>query len=177
MRAKYRIDFDFPDAQRHVSKISHHRIADCRAGLLVKFRDCEPIAGKALMTLRQPCVSIFINGAFDSQILSTKGTNLVDPYFKRGDTENYISYRKDTVDRTDDFICHFKENKQLQSLLEIKETLPFGENAPNVISGATLRSYRLALAATGNIRRQSAAERLPATRRASRGDEPRQRRL
>ena len=115
----------------------------------MKFPELRTYSGQGIDDPSATVRFDFINGAFHSQILSTKGTILVDPYFKRGDTENYISYRKDTVDRTDDFICHFKENKQLQSLLEIKETLPFGENAPNVISGATLRSYRLALAATG----------------------------
>ena len=117
-------------------------------GLLAKFPELRTFSGQGIDDPTATARFDFINGAFHSQILSTKGTILVDPYFRHGDNENYISYRKDSVSPQDEFVCYFKENKQIQSLLKIKETLPFGEDAPNVISGATLRTYRLALAAT-----------------------------
>jgi hypothetical protein len=89
---------------------------------------------------------------FHSMILSSFGTVLVDPYFAKGDTANYISYRKLDAPRTNDFICHFQNKESLSEILS-PEKLLSGNFLPdyseeNVISGTQLRTYRLALAAT-----------------------------
>ncbi len=118
-------------------------------GLAAKFPELITYSGQGVDDPTTTVRFDLIGNKFHSQILSTRGTVLVDPYFKSGDTENYVSYNKRTVARTNDFICHFAETGDFQKLLETKETSAFGDiAAPNVISGGTLRTYRLALAAT-----------------------------
>jgi hypothetical protein len=88
---------------------------------------------------------------FHAQILSADGTSYVDP-FQPGDTENYIAYRKqdhfrdrplqcsvtgDAIDKHDGV----KNDGHAQS--------PTSAARPKVSSGANLRTYRLAMAATG----------------------------
>ena len=79
---------------------------------------------------------------FHAIVLSSLGTVYIDPY-SNGDTVNYITYSKRDYSRPDDrFVCLFdQENPVLQE----------SNNAPTptFISGSTLRTYRLALAATG----------------------------
>jgi hypothetical protein len=93
----------------------------------------------------------FLPTGFHSMILSSFGTVLVDPYFAKGDTDNYISYRKTDAPRTEDFICNFKNTKSLSEILAPENLLSSGllpEESENVMSGTQLRTYRLALAAT-----------------------------
>ena len=88
---------------------------------------------------------------FHSMILSANGTVLVDPYFKNGDTENYISYLKKDAPRIGKFICDFRDVKSLDKILSADQLLSnsfLPESSENVISGAQLRTYRLALGAT-----------------------------
>ena len=119
-------------------------------GLAEKFPEIKTYSGQGIDDPTATVRLDFMPSGFHSQILSTKGTILVDPFFARGDTDNYISYAKNTVTPTDQFICNFKETKEFQSLIETRETRAFGDiDGPNVTSGATLRTYRLALAATG----------------------------
>ncbi len=118
-------------------------------GLLVKFPELRTYSGQGIDEPTSTVRFDFINDAFHSQILSTKGTIFVDPYFKAGDTENYVSYNKNSVSPTEDYTCYFKAPKELQSLLETKEVNAFGDvDGPMVTTGATLRTYRLALGAT-----------------------------
>jgi hypothetical protein len=93
----------------------------------------------------------FLPSGFHSMILSPRGTVLVDPYFAKGDTENYISYRKKDAPRADNFICEFREEKSLDEILSPESLLSsdfLPDSSENVISGTQLRTYRLALAAT-----------------------------
>ncbi len=141
------LTFPMPDGSFQRFRITESPIVE--PGLLVKFPELRTYSGQGVDDPSSTVRFDFLPSGFHSQILSSKGTILVDPYFKSGDTENYISYVKNTVSQTDAFICHFNESKEFQSFLKIKETLPFGENTNDVISGTTLRTYRLALAATG----------------------------
>ena len=89
---------------------------------------------------------------FNSMILSTNGTVLIDRYAV-GDTDHYISYFKNDVERTGEFVCSFKND--LEDFTKLPDLIP---DAPNVVSGTNLRTYRLALAATAeytNVFRQS----------------------
>ncbi len=93
----------------------------------------------------------FMPSGFHSMILSERGTVMVDPY-SHGDTSNYISYFKRDVERPD-FKCEFDTQHAIDSLSKPKkadfhEFLPDVPSEPAVISGAQLRTYRLALAAT-----------------------------
>lgn len=93
----------------------------------------------------------FLPSGFHSMILSPLGTVLVDPYFKQGDTENYISYRKTDAPRVNNFVCNFRDKKSLDEILSPESLLSNGflpDSSENVISGTQLRTYRLAVAAT-----------------------------
>ena len=82
----------------------------------------------------------FTPAGFHAMILSERGTVYIDPYSK-GDTTNYITYYKSDY-RNDGkrFACHVTDDdKSAQGI----------DHIANVANGATLRTYRLALAATG----------------------------
>lgn len=82
---------------------------------------------------------------FRAMILSTDGTTLIEPYAK-GDTLNYISFNKKNVDRKNTFQCEVGGNP----LLDDKSLDIFDFEPPTrVVNGTTLRTYRLAMAATG----------------------------
>ncbi len=91
---------------------------------------------------------------FHSMILSPRGTVMVDPYAKN-DTVNYISYYKRDVRRSTGFSCDVDTQHAIESISKprktgLKEFIPdFASAAPEVTSGTQLRTYRLALAATG----------------------------
>jgi hypothetical protein len=86
----------------------------------------------------------FTPQGFHSIILSSKGTVLIDPY-AINETDNYISYFKsDAAGSKGDFACHFNDDTEIPTSF-----FNFGIDAPNVVSGTNLRTYRLALAATG----------------------------
>jgi reprolysin-like metallo-peptidase family M12B len=79
---------------------------------------------------------------FHAIVLSSSGTTYIDPY-SDGDTANYITYAKRDYSRPDkEFVCLFDQENP---------ALPESNNAPapTFVSGSTLRTYRLALAATG----------------------------
>jgi hypothetical protein len=88
---------------------------------------------------------------FHAIILSPNGTVLIDPY-ATGETNNYISYFKSDAERKSEFTCYFQNNVD-----ELTRITDFFQDAPEVVSGTNLRTYRLALAATGeytNVFRQ-----------------------
>ena len=95
----------------------------------------------------------FMPSGFHSMILSERGTFMVDPYSK-GDTSNYISYRKSDVQKTSSFSCDTDRETAVDSMTKptkgnFKSFVPDAIFAPSVTSGTQLRTYRLALAATG----------------------------
>lgn len=140
------LSFPMPDGTFERFRITESPIVE--PGLLAKFPELRTYSGQGVDDPTATVRFDFMPSGFHSQILSTKGTILVDPYFKAGDTEKYISYAKSTATPTDDFICHFKEDKNFQSFLRTREIEPFGGNTNDVVTGATLRTYRLAVAAT-----------------------------
>ena len=82
---------------------------------------------------------------FHAQVISTQGTVYVDPYAK-GDTENYISYFKRDLRKDASYECLVgaAETGAGVSIKKAQMTVPMVV-PPN---GATLVTYRLALAAT-----------------------------
>jgi hypothetical protein len=76
---------------------------------------------------------------FHAQILSPGGAVYVDPY-RRGDTSLYTAYfKRDLVRERDDFRCLVEDTADAAAKL----------GAPSAVTGQTLRTYRLALACTG----------------------------
>jgi Metallo-peptidase family M12B Reprolysin-like/Calx-beta domain/CHRD domain len=82
---------------------------------------------------------------FHGIVLSPQGTVLIEPY-NTGDTSNYIAYFQGEVPISA-FDCEVPERDQAaQSALNRQVDR---QTRPDVFSGATLRTYRLAVAATG----------------------------
>jgi hypothetical protein len=81
---------------------------------------------------------------FHAIVLSTHDTVYVDPYAK-GDTENYISYFKQDLARGGrSWECGFVSPEDGKAEADVHRP-----DAVQVISGAQMRTYRLALAADG----------------------------
>ena len=83
---------------------------------------------------------------FRGMVLSANGTSLVEPYAKN-DTENYISFFKRDVIKDELFECLIGGDVSFSEPDSSRLESPNGE--PDVINGTQLRTYRLALAATG----------------------------
>jgi hypothetical protein len=89
----------------------------------------------------------FMPSGFHSMIISSSGTVLVDPYAK-GDTDNYISYFKQDTEQSGEFSCQMDETIS-GDFYKSDDNFLHNINDLSVSSGATLRTYRLAVAATG----------------------------
>lgn len=85
---------------------------------------------------------ITLNG-FHASVFSTKGTVVIDP-LTIGDTQNYIVYSKADLTSRRNFHCRFDETISGHS--DIKYSF-FA--APEFSHGTQIRTYRLAVAATG----------------------------
>ncbi len=121
------------------------------AGLVAKYPELgETFRGQGIDDPTATVRFDILPSGFHSMILSANGTVLVDPYFKKDDTENYISYLKKDAPLTGRFICDFREEKSLDELLSADNLTSdlFPDFSNDVISGTQLRTYRLALAAT-----------------------------
>lgn len=93
---------------------------------------------------------------FRAMILSGRKTVFVDPYAE-GDTLNYISFDKSMVMDEKNFVCHTGDDF-LNLRNEMDDFFGFQSASNLVTSGETLRTYRLALAATAeytNVFRQA----------------------
>lgn len=85
---------------------------------------------------------------FHAMILRAGTTLFIDPY---GDTGSYAAYEKTALPAPKEpFICHVGEKSLTEDLRSEKfNVFDPGATAPEVTSGTTLRTYRLAVAATG----------------------------
>jgi hypothetical protein len=110
--------------------------------LALRHPDIKTYTGQGIDDTTATARFSFSPQGFSSMILSGGGTVLVDRYAV-GDTANYISYFKSDVERSE-FVCHFRND--VEEFTKLPDILP---DAPNVVSGTNLRTYRLALAATG----------------------------
>lgn len=109
--------------------------------LAARFPDIRTWAGQGLddptATLRFDVTPF----GFHAQVLSAAGSWYIDPY-QRGDLAHYIAYEKTAVGRAQPMRCEVDG-----------EPLPHGKSVthamPKLSSGGTLRTYRVAVAATG----------------------------
>jgi hypothetical protein len=111
--------------------------------------------------LDDPAASVRISETptgFRAMILSPRGTYLIDP-FAEGDTDNYLAFAKRETEPAEDFICQFGDELAGLGQGELDLFAAAGDGSGFVSNGTTLRTYRLALAATAeytNIFRQAA---------------------
>lgn len=100
-------------------------------------------------------------GQFDWNILGFHGyistgrdTAMIDPY-QKGDTENYLVYNKSDYGASDNgFYCNVE--KTMKKITESDYKSDFLPSAPEFTFGAQVRTYRLAVATTGEWSRNAA---------------------
>ncbi len=129
-----------PDGRFSTFRIEKSPIME--PGLAVKFPEIKTYRGQGVDDLTATVRFDLTPAGFHALILAERGSIFIDPYSK-GDTANYIIYFKADY-RNDD--------KSFQCFFENPGRPPRRTNqpaAPNVVNGATLRTYRLALAANG----------------------------
>ena len=144
------ITLPMPDGSMERFSIEHSLVVE--PGLSAKYPElANTYRGRGI---DDPTASVrldFLPSGFHSMILSPRGTVLVDPY-SAGETENYISFYKRDVPRSSQFACEFDEQAERESIYTAKDRsfrdiIPDAAS-PEVSSGTTLRTYRLALAAS-----------------------------
>jgi hypothetical protein len=122
--------------------------------LAAKYPEIQSYRGQGIDNPTETTRFDFSPNGFRAMIFSNQGTILVEPYIW-GETVNYMSfYKSDAPRSTNEWACLTGGD----ILRETAEPLNFLPTAPEVTSGATLRTYRLAVAATGeytNVFRQA----------------------
>lgn len=115
--------------------------------LAVKYPEIQTYSGQGI---DDPTATVRFDltpTGFHAMILSANGTVFIDPYSK-GNIINYISYyKRDFIvdeSRRKDFMCYFESDVDVAQ--EISKLIATGLNK---YSGTQLRTYRLAVAATG----------------------------
>ncbi|MBX7220442.1 MAG: hypothetical protein K1Y36_10895 [Blastocatellia bacterium] len=107
--------------------------------LAAKFPDIRTVSGQGIddptATLRADWTVL----GFHAQVFSEKGVWYIDPY-QTNDTETYLSYRRNDLNR---------EAAAFRCQVESQVQRSVGTTPKRVVSGAMLRTYRLAVAATG----------------------------
>ena len=89
----------------------------------------------------------FMPSGFHAIILSNQGTIYINPYSTK-DTNNYISFNKASlVENPNPFFCEFGA-KEVPMDFKTPEFKIYGDTPNLVTNGTTLRTYRLAVAAT-----------------------------
>jgi hypothetical protein len=133
-----------PDGKFQQFRIENSPVME--SGLAIKYPDIQTFRGQGIddptATVRLD-VTVF---GFHAIILTPRGTVYIDPYAK-GDVENYITYEKTSLRYNDEpFEC--LTNDPQFNPFTVKEFKLFRNDEPaDVTNGATLRTYRLALAA------------------------------
>ena len=94
-----------------------------------------------------------ING-FHGYISTGRDTAIIDPY-QKGDTENYLVYNKSDYGASGtEFYCNV--GKTMEKITETDYKTDFLPDAPEFTFGARVRTYRIAVATTGEWSRNAA---------------------
>ncbi|MBL7749523.1 MAG: hypothetical protein JNM19_18945, partial [Chitinophagaceae bacterium] len=107
-------------------------------GLAAKFPGIKTFAGQGI---DDPYATVRLDmgpSGFHAQVLTVNGSFYIDPY-SRGDISNYISYYRTDFRKTGTFFCEVPDNYPVSRL----------ENTEAACLGTSLRTYRLAVACTG----------------------------
>ncbi|MBL0048018.1 MAG: T9SS type A sorting domain-containing protein [Bacteroidetes bacterium] len=129
----------FPDGSFQKFQIFEYNVM--HPDLAAKYPEIKTYTGVGLDDKSAKIKLDFTPHGFHALVLSPKGTIVIDPYSK-GTTEEYISYDKKNAPSSSPFQCETSNEiiskKAIESNLTALRT-----------SGANLRTYRLALACTG----------------------------
>jgi hypothetical protein len=139
LAAPVRLQLPMPDGTYATFDIVESPVME--PALAAKFPQIKTYAGRGVT---DPYASVRMDWTpqgFHAQVLSPSGAAYIDPY-TRGDTRLYsVYYKRDLPPRADGWACH------------VPDAPGFAGSAVNVLggpdTGETLRTYRLACAATG----------------------------
>ncbi len=96
-------------------------------------------------------ISVRINtasGGFSAMFFGSDGVVMIEPV-SPGLGADYIAYDRASIARkTSDFVCHVGKKESIGLPIPVEKMLAL-DLAPSSVTGQTLRTYRLALAATG----------------------------
>jgi Metallo-peptidase family M12 len=136
---------DLPKSDGSYQTFSVYRTAVMAPGLAARYPQIRSFAAVAL---DQPQVHASLDDSplgFNVMIRATDGVTIIRPT-QMGEGDVYISYRRETLSRaTEPFRC-------LLDASHSELDRPFAQSiqaAPSTITGANIRTYRLAMAATG----------------------------
>ncbi len=134
------VTFPMPDGQMQNFKIVESPIME--PGLTAKFPNLKTYLAQGIDDPHATMRFDITHKGFHGMILSPNGAVFIDPY-SSASTDNYITYYKNDYVANKKFVCHVSGTTQNSSNT--------GNNAKlNVFSnGTTLRTYRMAVAATG----------------------------
>jgi hypothetical protein len=91
---------------------------------------------------------------FHGYISTGKGTVIIDPY-QKGDTENYLVFYKHEFGKSnDEFFCRVEQ--KMSKILETNSDYKFAPSVSAFSFGASVRTFRLAVATTGEWSRNAA---------------------
>lgn len=151
------IELPMPDGT-----FQHFRLAESpimEKGLADKFPDIKTYAGYGVEDLTAYIRCDFTQFGFHAYILSEKGTLLIDPYTLQTQNEYLVYYKHDVSYAPAKMTCELaSENEDQTKFANNNSFLKLGQNValsgssePSVQKnfGGTLRTYRLALACTG----------------------------
>ncbi len=134
------IDLPMPDGEMAQFEIFEYKMME--DGLAAKFPEIKTYTGRGVT---DPTATIKLDitpQGFHGVIHSTEGSTYIDPYY-RVNQGQYISYHKKDYKSDKTFSCGV-EGSYDHGTMNVSSM----RNGPNPV-GATLRSYRLAVAATG----------------------------
>jgi subtilisin-like proprotein convertase family protein len=115
--------------------------------LAAKFPEIKTYAGQGIDDPGATVRLDYSPAGFHAQVLSPRGAVYVDPAY-RGDADYHVSYyKRDYSKALDDWNCFAEGSGTVGKTLSGSTSSGIGEN--KVQSGATLRTYRLAVACTG----------------------------
>src|ERR1035437_1175200 len=115
--------------------------------LAAKFPEIKTYAGQGIDDPSATVRLDFSPAGFHAQVLSPRGAVYVDPAY-RGDADYHVSYyKRDYSKALDDWNCFAEGSGTVGKALSGSTSSGIGAN--KVQSGTTLRTYRLAVACTG----------------------------
>ncbi|MEO5571422.1 MAG: reprolysin-like metallopeptidase [Bacteroidia bacterium] len=133
--------FNMPMPDGSFSQFKIYETFVMHPDLAAKFPEIKTYAGQGIddpdATIRLDMTPL----GFHAMVLSPKGTVFIDPY-SAGTTDDYICYNKKDLSANSNFVCetdHIADN--------LGRSLPASSGQKS--SGTQLRTYRLALACTG----------------------------
>ncbi|HMT28969.1 MAG TPA: M12 family metallo-peptidase [Bacteroidia bacterium] len=136
------LSLPFPDGSFQEFKILRSQVM--HPDLAARYPQIETFSGQGITDPSALVKFDFTEFGFHAMVLSSTGTVFIDPYSQL-DQEHYMVYYKKDFVTSKDFICLSTES---ESLIE-NDRLGIGTNGVAKSVGAELKTYRLALAATG----------------------------